>query len=125
MRCGCALPGRALASPLLGLIRQIPDPGIDGSLDCVCVLRRIVLGRLKSGARIEKDILLIARKTVRYPSSISHDEAMVKELRENPEFAAEYLKAALEDSEEPAVLAIAVGRVAKAQKSTTRTPHKR
>jgi hypothetical protein len=83
------------------------------------------LGRLKSGARIEKDILLIARKTVRYPSSISHDEAMVKELRENPEFAAEYLKAALEDSEEPAVLAIAVGRVAKAQKSTTRTPHKR
>jgi DNA-binding phage protein len=50
---------------------------------------------------------------------------MVKELRENPEFAAEYLKAALEDSEEPAVLAIAVGRVAKAQKSTTRTPHKR
>lgn len=48
-------------------------------------------------------------------ASISHDEAMVKELRENPEFAAEYLKAALEDSEEPEVLLIALRRVAEAR----------
>jgi len=40
---------------------------------------------------------------------------MVKELRENPEFAAEYLKAALEDSEEPEVLLIALRRVAEAR----------
>ena len=34
-------------------------------------------------------------------ASISHDEATVRELRENPEFAAEYLRAALEDDDEP------------------------
>jgi len=33
----------------------------------------------------------------------SHDEAMVQELRERPEFADAYLKAALEDAEEPGV----------------------
>ena len=48
-------------------------------------------------------------------ASISHDEAMVKELRERPEFAAEYLKAALEDSEEPSVLLLALRRVAEAR----------
>ena len=32
-------------------------------------------------------------------SSISHDEAMAKELRENPEFAVEYLRAALEEGD--------------------------
>ena len=46
-----------------------------------------------------------------HKASISHDEAMVKELRERPEFAAEYLKAALED-EEPGVLLVALRRVA-------------
>jgi len=52
---------------------------------------------------------------------------MIKELRTNPEFAAEYLKAA-EDSEESAVLAIAESRVAKAQKGaspSTGGPRKR
>lgn len=48
-------------------------------------------------------------------ASISHDEAMVKKLREHPEFAAEYLKAALEDADEPGVLLIALRRVAEAQ----------
>ena len=33
--------------------------------------------------------------------SISHDEAMAKELRENPEFAVEYLRAALEEGDDP------------------------
>jgi hypothetical protein len=32
--------------------------------------------------------------------SISHDEAMAKELRENPEFAVEYLRAALEEGDD-------------------------
>ena len=48
-------------------------------------------------------------------ASISHDEAMIRELRENPEFAAEYLQAALEDEDEPRVLLVALRRVAEAR----------
>ena len=48
-------------------------------------------------------------------ASIAHDEAMVKELHERPDFAAEYLKAAMEDTEEPEVLLIALRRVAEAR----------
>ena len=48
-------------------------------------------------------------------ASISHDEATVRELRADLEFAAEYLKAALEDSDEPSVLLIALRRVAEAR----------
>ena len=52
---------------------------------------------------------------MKHKASISHDEAMVKELRERPDFAAEYLKAALEDTEEPGVLLVALRRVAEAK----------
>jgi probable addiction module antidote protein len=48
-------------------------------------------------------------------ASISHDQAMVRELRENPEFAAEYLRAALEDDDGPSVLLIALRRIAEAR----------
>ena len=48
-------------------------------------------------------------------ASISHDDAMVRELRENPGFAAEYLRAALEDGDEPHVLLVALRRVAEAR----------
>jgi probable addiction module antidote protein len=48
-------------------------------------------------------------------SSISHDEAIVAELRRDPEFAVEYLRAALEDSAEPQVLLIALRRLAEAR----------
>jgi DNA-binding phage protein len=48
-------------------------------------------------------------------ASISHDEAMAKELRENPHFAAAYLEAASEDLEEPEVLRIAMRRVRDAE----------
>lgn len=48
-------------------------------------------------------------------ASISHDEAIVRELRENPEFAEEYLKAALEDADEPKVLLIALRHLAEAK----------
>lgn len=48
-------------------------------------------------------------------ASISHDEAIIRRLRKDPDFAAEYLKAALEDTEEPAVLLIALRRVAEAR----------
>ena len=36
---------------------------------------------------------------MKHKASTSHDEAMIRELRENPDFAAEYLRAALEDAE--------------------------
>jgi probable addiction module antidote protein len=48
-------------------------------------------------------------------SSISHEEVLIKELRDDPDFAAEYLRAALEDSDEPKVLLIALRQLAKAQ----------
>jgi len=48
-------------------------------------------------------------------ASISHDEAKVRELRDNPDFAAEYLKAAREDADEPNVLLIALRRIAEAR----------
>lgn len=53
--------------------------------------------------------------TRKHPPSISHDAALVAELRADPDFAAEYLKAALEESaDEPAVLLIALRHVAEA-----------
>jgi probable addiction module antidote protein len=48
-------------------------------------------------------------------SSVSHDEVMVKKLRKNRAFAAEYLKAAMEDTEEPQVLLVALRHVAEAR----------
>ena len=48
-------------------------------------------------------------------TSISHDEAVIRQLRDNPAFAVEYLKAALEDADEPEVLLVALRRVAEAR----------
>jgi len=48
-------------------------------------------------------------------ASVSHDEATIRRLRRDPEFAAEYLKAALEDENEPRVLLIALRHLAQAQ----------
>ena len=48
-------------------------------------------------------------------TSMSNDEATTRELRNNPEFAAEYLRAALEDDDEPGVLLIALRRIAEAR----------
>jgi probable addiction module antidote protein len=48
-------------------------------------------------------------------ASISHDEATVRELRASPQFAAEYLRAALEDEDEPRVMLVALRRVAEAR----------
>lgn len=47
-------------------------------------------------------------------TSVSHDEAMVRRLRKDPEFAGEYLKAALEESDEPRVLLLALRHLARA-----------
>jgi probable addiction module antidote protein len=48
-------------------------------------------------------------------ASASHDEAIVRRIRKDPSFAAEYLKSALEDSDEPRVLLIALRHLALAQ----------
>lgn len=48
-------------------------------------------------------------------ASISHDKAIIEELRRDPEFAAEYLKAALEDSDEPQVLLVVLRHLAEAK----------
>jgi len=48
-------------------------------------------------------------------ASISHDEVMREKLRDDPLFAAEYLKAAIEDTDEPKVLLIALRRITEAR----------
>jgi DNA-binding phage protein len=50
-------------------------------------------------------------------ASISHDEVIIRRLRKNPDFAAEYLKAALEDEEEPSVLLMALRHLAQPRAS--------
>lgn len=52
----------------------------------------------------------MSRKT-----SASHDEAVVRRIRKDPKFAAAYLKAALEDADEPGSLLIALRHLAQAQ----------
>ena len=47
--------------------------------------------------------------------SIWRNEALVRQLREDPDFAAEYLRAALDDTDEPRVLLIALRRIAEAR----------
>ena len=47
-------------------------------------------------------------------ASISHDEAVVRHLRSDSTFAAEYLKAAL-DEDEPHALLVALRRIAEAR----------
>ena len=48
-------------------------------------------------------------------ASISHDEVMVRKLRQRPGFAAQYLKAAMEDTDDPQVLLIALRQIAEAR----------
>ena len=48
-------------------------------------------------------------------TSISHDQAIIRELRTRPKFAAEYLKAALEDADEPKVLLLALRHLAESR----------
>jgi probable addiction module antidote protein len=51
----------------------------------------------------------------RRSASISHDDAMIRELRDNPKFAAEYLRATLEDADDPRVMLIALRRIAESR----------
>ncbi|QLA18195.1 addiction module antidote protein [Desulfolutivibrio sulfoxidireducens] len=44
-------------------------------------------------------------------ASVSHDDVLVHELRADPASAAEYLRAAMDDTEEPAVLLLVLRNV--------------
>ncbi|HSZ57311.1 MAG TPA: addiction module antidote protein [Tepidisphaeraceae bacterium] len=48
-------------------------------------------------------------------ASITNDEAIIAELRDDPQFAAEYLNAAIEDSDEPRVLLLALRQIGEAR----------
>jgi len=52
---------------------------------------------------------------MRHKTSISHDDTVIRRLRKDPKFAAEYVKAALEDEDEPRVILIALRHLAQAQ----------
>jgi probable addiction module antidote protein len=52
---------------------------------------------------------------MKHKTSIGHDEAVVLQIRKDPDFAAEYLRAALEDEAEPRVLLLALRRIAEAR----------
>jgi len=84
----------------------------------VCVLLLCGGDKRKQSSDIRRARIpqgLSGENTMKRKASISHDEATVRELRENPEFAAEYLRAALEDDDEPSVLLIALRRIAEAR----------
>jgi len=51
---------------------------------------------------------------MKHKASVSHEDAMVRRLRRDPAFAAEYLRAALEDQDEPQILLITLRQLAKA-----------
>jgi probable addiction module antidote protein len=53
-------------------------------------------------------------------TSVSHDRMMKDQLKSDPEFAAEYLKAALENAAEPKVLLIALRRITEARGGFTK-----
>jgi len=57
---------------------------------------------------------------MKHKPAVSNEDALIGQLREDPEFAAEYLKAAIEDSEEPKVLLLALRRLAEARGGFTK-----
>ncbi len=54
-------------------------------------------------------------KTKADSRQVSHDKKVIQRLRDDADFAMEYLKAAMDDSDEPRVLLIALRRVAEAR----------
>src|SRR5580700_5816851 len=48
-------------------------------------------------------------------ASVSHDEMVGRRLKRDSRFAVEYLKAALEDTDEPKVLLVALRRITEAR----------
>ena len=52
---------------------------------------------------------------MRHKPSVSNDEVIIAEIRDNAEFAASYLAAAMEETDEPGVLLIALRQIAEAR----------
>jgi DNA-binding phage protein len=52
---------------------------------------------------------------MKHKASISHDTAIIQELRDDTEFVTEYLKAAMEESNEQKVLPIAQQHLAESR----------
>ncbi len=52
---------------------------------------------------------------MKHKPSITHDAAVIQHIRDDPQFAVEYLKAALEDNDEPKVLLMALRRITEAR----------
>src|SRR5215469_14771366 len=84
---------------------------------CFAVWRRQTRAvlRHRTGAGIPQGLQGKEGKLMKRKASVSHDEAIIRRLRKDPDFAAEYLKAALEDEDEPRVLLIALRHLAQAQ----------
>ncbi len=57
---------------------------------------------------------------MKHKPAISNEDAIIRHLREDPEFAAEYLKAALDGTQEPKVLLLALRRLAEARGGFTK-----
>jgi probable addiction module antidote protein len=57
---------------------------------------------------------------MKHKPSISNDEAIVRKLRDDPEFATAYLKAAIDESDEPKVLLLALRHIAEARGGVAR-----
>jgi probable addiction module antidote protein len=57
---------------------------------------------------------------MKHKPSISNEKAIIQHLREDDEFAAEYLRAAIEDTEEPKALLLALRRLAEARGGFTK-----
>jgi probable addiction module antidote protein len=58
------------------------------------------------------------------PRSVSHDDKVIERLRKDPLFASEYLKAAMEDEDDPRVLLIAPRRITEARGGITQIARK-
>ncbi|MHC1711046.1 MAG: addiction module antidote protein [Solidesulfovibrio sp.] len=54
-------------------------------------------------------------KTHHKKASVSHDEVVIRQMKNNPGFAAEYLRVILEENDSPEVLLRALRQVAEAQ----------
>src|ERR1700722_7627593 len=63
-------------------------------------------------------------KRTPHPRSVSHDDKVIQRLRKDPLFASEYLKAAMDDEDEPQVLLIALRRIAEARGGITQIARK-
>ena len=52
---------------------------------------------------------------MKHKASVANDEVIIAEIRDNPEFAASYLAAAIDEADEPGVLLIALRQIAEAR----------